>query len=54
MTAGDWTYEIRVADALDVSNLEAAATILSGVLTIEDGPIDSTSGSSFTFSAPTT
>jgi len=53
MQAGDWKYEIRVADAADISGLETSKTVLEGKLTIIDGPIDSTSGSSFTFSAPT-
>ena len=53
MVAGDWTYEIRVADSTDISNLETANTILEGKITIEDGPLESTAGSSFTFSAPT-
>ncbi len=53
MATGDWRYEIRVADAADISNLETANTILEGYLTIEDGPLDSAAGSSFVFSAPT-
>jgi hypothetical protein len=53
METGDWRYEIRVADAMDISGLETANTILEGKLTILDGPLDSTPGSAFTFSAPT-
>lgn len=52
METGDWSYEIRVADAADISNLETSNTILEGTITIVDGPIDSTPGSSFIFSAP--
>ena len=53
MAKGDWNYEIRVADAADISGLETAKSILEGKLTIIDGPLDSTPGSAFSFSAPT-
>jgi len=52
MAVGDWSYQIRIADADDVSNLEAAITILSGTLTITESEIDVSAGASFTFSAP--
>ena len=53
MAKGDWKYEIRVADAADISGLETAKSILEGKITIIDGPLDSTPGSAFSFSAPT-
>ena len=53
MTAGDWTYEIRMSDAADPSGLESTKTILEGKLTIETTTVDISTGAGFTFGTPT-
>lgn len=52
MTAGKWSYEIRMADTVDPSNVQTSKTILEGTLTIEESVIDVSTGSSFNFVAP--
>ena len=53
MAAGDWTYEIRQSDvsAPDLVNApHAVATVLEGIITINDGPLDT--GTTFTYGSP--
>jgi hypothetical protein len=52
MAAGDWEYEIRKGESLDISGTEVSITILYGSITVEDSQIDLSAGSSFTFTTP--
>jgi hypothetical protein len=52
MAAGGWTYEIRMADASNPSNLESSKTLLEGTIEIEASTLDISSGAGFVFSTP--